>query len=127
MASDIDEQVRKLMLKIGYALAKEMKENIVNNGAVDTGALLNSIHVEMEGDAVIVGSNLEYAPHVEFGTRPHFPPLEPIEEWARRKLKGDKATARKIAWKIYHYGTPPQPFLRPAIDKLPEIIKRIME
>lgn len=35
---------------------------------VDTGRLQNSITHEVEGDAVFIGTNVEYAPYVELGT-----------------------------------------------------------
>lgn len=35
---------------------------------VDTGRLRNSLTYRKEGDAVTVGSNVEYAPYVELGT-----------------------------------------------------------
>jgi hypothetical protein len=45
----------------------------------------------------IVGSNLEYAPHMEFGTRPFRPPWRPLYEWALRKTKGDTKAAGALA------------------------------
>ena len=35
---------------------------------VDTGRLRNSISHAVDGDAVYIGSNVEYAPYVELGT-----------------------------------------------------------
>ena len=36
---------------------------------VDTGNLRNSMAHSVSGDAAYIGSNVEYAPYVEFGTR----------------------------------------------------------
>ena len=36
---------------------------------VDTGRLRNSISHAVDGDAVYIGTNVEYAPYVEMGTR----------------------------------------------------------
>lgn len=118
--NSIDEIIKKELLRVAFKIQQEAKKNIVENKTVFKGQLLNSIQVEIEGNTVIVGSKLEYAPHIEFGTKPHFPPLEPIEEWVRLKLqkKEFESIAEAIAWHIYHYGTPPKPFLRPAIDKV---------
>jgi hypothetical protein len=54
------------------------------------GTLKQSISSEVHelGDAVIgvVGSPLAYAVPVELGTRPHFPPVDAIEDWVNVKL-----------------------------------------
>ena len=131
MVDAVDEQVRKILLKLGWAIAGEAKKNIIADKNVDTGDLLNSITVEQEEDgSVIVGSKLVYAPAIEFGTRPHYPPTEPIREWAHRKLglSGEELNrvTKSIQWKIYHVGTPASPYLRPAMNKAPELLKRIL-
>jgi hypothetical protein len=59
---------------------------------------------------------LNYAPFVEFGTRPHFPPLEPIREWCRRHSIPEEA-AYAIALKISRTGQPARPFLFPAYEQ----------
>jgi HK97 gp10 family phage protein len=58
------------------------------NTPVDTGALRNSLKatISAHSDRItgVIGSNLKYAMAVEKGTRPHWPPLQAIEPWARR-------------------------------------------
>lgn len=63
--------------------------------AVDTGFLTNSIQVEVSGLQAIVGTNAEYAEHLEFGTafiapRPFFDPAfedeRPVFEKGLREL-----------------------------------------
>lgn len=97
---------------------------------VDTGRLRNSIEVsgekkhkytysvgkgkskqEYEGiitgggeSAVVVGTNVEYAPYVEFGTG----------------LRGDPTVAHRQDWE----GQPPQPFLSPALALSEEKVKQ---
>jgi hypothetical protein len=55
------------------------------------------------------GSVLNYAAAVELGTKPHFPPLEPLADWAVAKLGVDKSAAEEVAMaiarKISHHGT----------------------
>jgi HK97 gp10 family phage protein len=76
---------------------------------VDTGNLRASINhkVRTKGNEVIgkVGTNVEYAPYIEFGTG------EQAENGLGRK-----------GWK----GMKPQPFLRPAIDTNKNSIKKIL-
>lgn len=52
-----------------------------------------------------------YGAFVDLGTDPHFPPVEPLERWARRKGMREGA-GFAIARKIAREGTPPQPFMR---------------
>ncbi|MEA3432405.1 MAG: HK97 gp10 family phage protein [candidate division WOR-3 bacterium] len=126
-----DDEIRRILLKLGWAIVGEAKKTFIRNRSVDTGELLNSIIAEAQEDgSVIVGSKVVYAPAVEFGTRPHFPPTQPIKEWAHRKLglegeELEKAT-KSIQWKIYHEGTPGAPYLRPALNKAPELLKQIL-
>jgi phage gpG-like protein len=55
---------------------------------VDTGRLRASIipDVRMMTNEVVgvVGSNVVYAPYMEFGTRPHWAPPGALSTWARR-------------------------------------------
>lgn len=61
-----------------------------------------------------------HAAWIEYGTRPHWPPIEPLAAWAVRVLQVPKAEARQVGYliarKIAAVGTEPQPFLRPAVD-----------
>jgi len=77
-----------------------------------------------------VGTNVDYAAHVEFGTRPHFPPVSALKQWAKKKL-GDEGAAYAVAKKISKTGTKPQSFLRKAADErrkyLPEIYTKTFQ
>jgi len=70
--------------------------------SVDTGALRASItpeiRVEGEGTIVgVVGSNLEYAPFVEFSCRAHWPPPGALARWAERHDMDEYLVARAIS------------------------------
>lgn len=54
----------------------------------DTGRLVNSVAVEVRDEDVYVGSGLEYAPHLEFGTKnmTERPWLNPALEQNRRRI-----------------------------------------
>jgi hypothetical protein len=68
---------------------------------VDTGELRASItdEVRVEGNVIVgvVGTVVGYAPHVEFGTAPHFPPPAALAGWARRHGVNPFLVARAIA------------------------------
>jgi len=95
---------------------------------VDRGGLRYSGSVAYgPGPTAEVTFKSPYAKPVEFGSRPHMPPVEPLEAWAKRhgmKPGAGWAIAKKIAEK----GTRPDPFLQRALDKvlprLPELIGR---
>jgi HK97 gp10 family phage protein len=71
------------------------------NAPVDRGPLRASIVPQVViRDKIVsgaVGSNREYAPYMELGTRPFWPPWKPIYEWALRKMRGDKEAAGALA------------------------------
>lgn len=80
IVKDLDTRGAELVERTAHLIAGKTKENLVAQGAVRTGNLLNSYQVEMEGRfAAIVGTAVAYAPHVEYGTakmaaRPHLTP-----------------------------------------------------
>lgn len=86
---------------------------------VDTGTLQNSIgYSRVESAHYLVGTNVEYAPHVEYGTDPHV--IAPNNgdvlafEVERNAFGLDDETI-VTSEPVQHPGTPAQPFLRPAL------------
>ena len=59
------------------------------------------------GRVGFTGPGSAYAEAVEFGARPHWPPIAPIRHWAQRVL-GDASAAYPIAAAIAKRGTPAQ-------------------
>jgi len=47
-----------------------------------------------------VGTPLAHAVPVELGTRPHFPPVQPLADWAQHKLGLSPAEARGVGFVI---------------------------
>lgn len=98
-----DKEVLAMFEKIANEVPKAMEDIVSNAGAValtearnkvpvDTGALKGSLTLEVDLDedtpSAIVGTNLEYAPAVEYGTsrqRPQ-PYMGPAEEMAKKKM-----------------------------------------
>ena len=95
------------------------QENIVEEGAVDRGTLLKSGNVNRKFLEKEIVYSAPHAVFVEFGTDPHMPPVDPIMEWARRKLGLPEDEARRVAWaiakKIEKEGTPGIHFMEKAI------------
>lgn len=103
-------------------------ERAVKAAPVDNAALKQSLHFEVKKGELTgqVYSDKIYAPFVELGTRPHFPPVEALKEWAKRH--GMEGAEWAIAKKIGEKGTKPQPFLYPAFETegklLPDYAKK---
>jgi HK97 gp10 family phage protein len=164
---EVFESAKREALSAAFGIERDAKQA----APVDTGRLRSSIStVEMIGATtagaygmtsssaneftVTVGPNVEYGPYVEFGTRPHWPPIAAILEWVKRKGLGAMRTSKKtgktyrgrgvavdaaqksiaflIARAISRRGTRPQPYLVPAFlrrlqiftERLQGIIRR---
>lgn len=107
------------------SVAFEVLGHAQQNAPSNFGRLRNSLTVDLKSRtgevSATVGSNLQYAKPIEYGSRPHFPPLAPIELWVRRKLRVPANRVRSVAFlvarKIARHGTPAQPFLGPALEQ----------
>lgn len=79
----------------------------------------------------LVATNVTYAPHVEFGTKPHMPPLQPIMDWLAAKVgssgKELRDHAERIAWSIYAHGTKANPVWATTFNRLTGEIRRKIE
>lgn len=126
-------QLNKLSGRLRTALIKAVQDSAImvqslakTKAPVFRGALRESILFSVTdlGKKIVgtVGSNLEYAPVIEYGrSAGWFPPLEDIKVWARRKL-GDESKAYVIARAIRRRGFKAQPYLEPAVkEALPRI------
>lgn len=96
---------------------------------VDTGHLKNTIGVDFtdDGKTFEAGPTASYGAHVEYGTDPH--EIRPRHAKALHWVDADgNEVFRKRVW---HPGTSPRPYMRPAFEKatapLPEIVAQIGE
>ena len=124
------EDADAIVARHAFMAEREAKRNLTKNRSVFTGTLRNSITTRKLGWAMwIVGTSVKYARPVEYGTRPHRPPLRPLVEYVRlknrmgtvhsmspRKKQRLFAMARGLQRKIERDGTEPHPFMRPAYE-----------
>lgn len=82
------------------------------------GNLRGSITHDVREHEARIGTNADYAPHVEFGTAPHI-----ITVKTAKVLTDGKTFFGK---KVNHPGTAPQPYLRPALDENKSAIQQVM-
>lgn len=111
----INQRARRIVTRlcqIGETVAK-------THAPVDTNSLRDSIGYEVDAGSDLisgsVGSNAEHAEPVEYGTEPHFVPIDALKPWAARVL-GDESKAIFVARAIAKNGTKAQPFLTPAFE-----------
>lgn len=101
---------------VGFAHSQELVPQ-------DRGTLLQTAFPpEFRGDDVIFGYTQPYADDMEFGTAPYMPPLEPLKAWAKRVGLGEEA-GYFVQQKIAAVGVTPQPYLRPAADRMRQYLK----
>ena len=114
----------------GIDVQREAKEKLRDTKTWDLGNLANSIIVDLveAGMVAEVGPTAPYGVYVEHGTKPHFPPPDALEGWARRH--GFKS-AWPICKVIAKRGLPAKPYLFPAWlmikDKFWKKIKELLE
>ena len=72
---------------------------------VDTGNLRNSISHKVQKGTMYVGTNVEYAPYVEFGTGKYYPGGRP-DPWVYQDEKGNWHRTNGIKAK---------PFIKPSV------------
>lgn len=135
MAEDLItfDHLRAVLEDYGRAVAEQYKANLVRDGRPASGKLEKSIttHVEREGRFFVVQMDLEeYWKYIEHGTRGRktgnptrkFPPVDKLLQWIQVKpgfprpatLEGKLKEARRIAGKIYWYGSKGAPSLQDA-------------
>lgn len=104
-----ERYMRRFLQRAVVKVEGEVKERT----PVNVGRLRSSVTHEVRGLGAkmqgIVGSPVSYAPYVETGTKPHWPPFAPIMYWVQRKLRlsGDAlyAATRGVQRAIARSGT----------------------
>ena len=103
--------------------------------AVNTGGLRQSVQVINLPNGAEVVVDAPHAPFLEEGTRPFWPPLEPLVAWVIRKglapSLGDPdeqerfaiQVARAIQYAIASRGIEPRHFLAKAMVRMPAIVQ----
>lgn len=109
----IPEVVQQELGVFMHGATQHLRSEVIDRTPAAMGTLRASIHgsVERMADGMlgVVGTALPYVVPVELGTRPHFPPVQALEDWVRVKLgktgKEGRSAAFAIARKISKRGT----------------------
>lgn len=117
--------------EINLLVQGELQQDLPRGaGGLHGAGLVGSIHGTVQGraDGVLgmVSTSQPYAEYVETGTKPHRPPMQPLEDWVHAVLglSGDeeKGAAFAIASKIAKKGTTKQPVWQETYNRiLPQI------
>lgn len=83
---------------------------------VDTGTLRNSITHQVDGNTVMIGSAVHYAPYVELGTGKEY---SPPPEWMQNNAERGHG--------LGNYNRNPKPYLRPAVENHIDEYKNVIE
>ena len=133
MLHQAPEQVIAALQKLVIAASVDFQAKAIQEAPQGaTGLLQKSIQAQAtktHGDKVTGGIETAnpYAAAVEYGTRPHFPPIAQIKLWVKEKFHGPfardhEAAATSIAYaiarKISKHGTKPQKFIERATEKM---------
>lgn len=116
------DQMKRNAIEAGLtAVGQLIEADAKMLAAYDTGALRTDIKyiVDMSDDVVRIGTAIEYAPYVEFGTG----------------IYAEGGRGRKTRWKyktkegnfVWTRGAKPQPFLRSALDQRKGNIQGLFE
>jgi len=104
LLSEIDKEIAERLTKAILVVERKAKQLCKRK----TGTLARSITSETEGNKAVCGTNVDYGPHVELGTKPHI-----ITPKTKKALFWPGASHPVKV--VHHPGTRAQPFLRPAL------------
>lgn len=96
----------------GFAHSQE--EVPVDRGAA--GLQGSGFVPEFRGNEIVWGYTAAHAEPMEFGTRPFWPPTQPLVEWGER-VAGDPSVGFYAQWKIAQEGITAQPYLNPGAEE----------
>lgn len=109
-----NEQVKAALEDIGGMMERYAKMLC----PVDTSRLRGSIAHDADETTAVVGTNVEYAPYLEFGTGQFAEGGGRATPWRYQDDKGEWHTTS---------GNKPQPFLRPSVDNHIDEYKGIIQ
>lgn len=116
--ANIQKGMSKGMEDISTFILDEIQNNLLRQGAKDTGALINSYTAKQTEDGLEIGSDLDYSAYVEFGTGIYAEDGKGVKSpWAYKASNGK--------WYTTH-GMQPRPHIRPAFENNVEKIERML-
>jgi hypothetical protein len=92
ITASMKKQIADALLRFSFELEERIRMNIRDGGGVYTGTLMGSIAAKpprevKQGVMMEIGTPIEHGSYYEFGTAPHWAPLEPIRRWVELKIQ----------------------------------------
>lgn len=116
--NNIKRSISTGMDAVSKKVLDDVKDNLLRQGAKDTGQLLNSYKIVQTEDGFEIGSDLDYSLYVEFGTGVYAEDGKGVTTpWA---YKADDGTWRTTK------GMRPRPHIRPAFENNAEEIEKML-
>lgn len=82
------KNLRSVLLDYAMALQSKYKDHLLNNDRIATGQLIKSVQYKLSFNDTnfVVSLDLEsWWKYIEYGTKPHFPPVNAILSWIKAK------------------------------------------
>jgi hypothetical protein len=128
------QAVRGALEESGAFVEAQVRQRTPQGVGGSASGLRASIFSEVRDSPLqaVIGSNLPYALPVEFGSRPHFPPVQALIPWVQKFISlknGETAegVAFLIARAIARRGTPPREMFKSGFEGSQAAIVRIFE
>jgi hypothetical protein len=98
----LQAQLYRDTMEASLLLEREIKERTPVGAYSALRSSISAREPEVSGGEIAgaVGTPLAYAVPVELGTKPHFPPIEPLEDWVQAKLNVSPERASAVAWLV---------------------------
>ena len=131
----VGRAARKGLSQMGQAVRREAVQRAPVGVSGGGGGLRGSIVVQVERGPIPlearVGPTVAYGAPVEFGSRPHMPPVSALIDWVRLKAARGAPNPERIAWAIARTiarrGTRAQPYMRPGLRAARVRIRKIAD
>lgn len=94
------EELGRAMTEADQLLEREVKDLTPTASGLTRNSIFSHEQALESGALGVVGTAQPHAVYVELGTKPHFPPLEPLQDWVRTKLGLPEKEARGVAYLI---------------------------
>lgn len=110
-----------------YEAALLGAEVVAGNAPVDLGILRASVHAKRTAKGAEIVVDAPHAAVVELGARPHWTPIQPLLDYAKRKgAESPWAMARSIQERIATEGQRPRMFVRRSLPVLREVLAEMI-